>query len=410
MATVSRSGLSDGSLLGLAILNFFLADARDGLGPFLDAFLATRGWSPLTLGAIATVGGLIGLALTPFAGALVDRSHWKRALIAGPVIVITAGALLTLLVPDPVVVWVGTIATAVLGVVIAPALAGLSLGLVGQRAFPRQISRNEFWNHSGNLASLMAIYLAVSLFGEFSVVWLMIVTALGALIALRMIRPDRIDHDMARGMVGGQGTDDHARPSGLSVLLHNRGLILLALVMMLFHFGNAPMSRLIAQEFSIQLGTPFRTTALITGVAQATMIAVAAATPWLIRRLGLRSCFLIALCALPLRGVLAGMVPDFWVVVPVQMLDGIGAGMLGILTPVAAERLLAKTGRFNLGFATVMTVQGVGATFSNVFAGWIVSGHGYGMSHFIGAGVALAALAVFLLFSRTIAPGPRSAD
>ena len=86
MATVSRSGLSDSSLLGLAILNFFLADARDGLGPFLDAFLATRGWSPLTLGAIATVGGLIGLALTPFAGALVDRSHWKRALIAGPVI------------------------------------------------------------------------------------------------------------------------------------------------------------------------------------------------------------------------------------------------------------------------------------------------------------------------------------
>lgn len=74
MATVSRSGLSDSSLLGLAILNLFLADARDGLGPFLDAFLATRGWSPLTLGAIATVGGLIGLALTPFAGALVDRS------------------------------------------------------------------------------------------------------------------------------------------------------------------------------------------------------------------------------------------------------------------------------------------------------------------------------------------------
>ncbi len=164
MGTASRSGLSDSFLLGLAMLNFFLADARDGLGLVLDAFLATRGWSPLTLGAIATVGGLIGLAMTPFAGALVDGSRWKRALIAGPVIIITAGALLTLLVPDPAVVWVGTIATAVLGVVIAPALAGLSLGLVGQRTFPRQISRNEFWNHSGNLASLMAIYLAVSLF------------------------------------------------------------------------------------------------------------------------------------------------------------------------------------------------------------------------------------------------------
>ncbi len=232
----------------------------------------------------------------------------------------------------------------------------------------------------------------------------MIVTALGALIALRMISPDRIDHDVARGMIKGAGADGRARPSGLSVLLHNRGLILLALVM-LFHFGNAPMSWLIAQEFSIQLGTPFRTTALITGVAQAAMIAVAAVTPWLIRRFGLRLCFLIALCALPLRGILAGMIPEFRVVVPVQMLDGIGAGMLGILTPVAAERLLANTGRFNLGFAAVMTVQGIGATISNVFAGWIVSGHGYGMSHFIGAGVAVAALALFVIFSRTIAPG-----
>ena len=406
MATVSRSSMSDSTLLGLALLNFFLADARDGLGPFLDAFLATQGWSPLTLGAIATVGGLIGLALTPFAGALVDRSRWKRALIAVPVVIVTAGALLTLLVPHPTVVWAGTIATAVLGVVIAPALAGLSLGLVGQRAFPRQISRNEFWNHSGNLASLMGIYLAVSLFGQFSVVWLMIITALGALIALLMISPDRIDHDVARGMVKDAGTDDRARPSGLSVLLHNRGLVVLAIVMMLFHFGNAPMSRLIAQEFSIQLGTPFRTTALITGVAQATMIAVAASTPWLIRRLGLRLCFLIALCALPLRGILAGSIPDFWVVVPVQMLDGIGAGMLGILTPVAAERLLANTGHFNLGFAAVMTVQGIGATFSNVIAGWIVSGHGYGLSHFVGAGVAVAALLLFLIYSRVVVPTP----
>ena len=38
------AALSDRSLIALAVLNFFLADARDGLGPFLDAFLATRGW------------------------------------------------------------------------------------------------------------------------------------------------------------------------------------------------------------------------------------------------------------------------------------------------------------------------------------------------------------------------------
>lgn len=107
----ARSAL-DRTILALAMLNFFLADARDGLGPFLDAFLATQGWSTLTLGLIATVGGLIGLAATPLAGALVDASHWKRALIARPVVLITATALLTLTCPSPSVVWIGQVGTA----------------------------------------------------------------------------------------------------------------------------------------------------------------------------------------------------------------------------------------------------------------------------------------------------------
>lgn len=41
--SLPRSGdISDRTLFALAALNFFLADARDGLGPFLDAFLATQ--------------------------------------------------------------------------------------------------------------------------------------------------------------------------------------------------------------------------------------------------------------------------------------------------------------------------------------------------------------------------------
>lgn len=125
-------------------------------------------------------------------------------------IIITAGALLTQLVlirprsgwePSQPLCWA------------SPSLRPvtcLSLGLVGQRAFPRQISRNEFGNRSGNLASPMAIYLAVGLFKAFSVIWLMIVTAPGALIALRMISPDRIDQDTARRMIKGGGAGGRA--------------------------------------------------------------------------------------------------------------------------------------------------------------------------------------------------------
>ncbi|WP_409526891.1 MFS transporter [Rhizobium sp. G21] len=120
-------------MIALAFLNFFLADARDGLGPFLDGFLATRGWSPFTLGIIATMGGLLGMAATPFFGALVDKSTRKRLLIVCPIVLVTAAALWTLIAPNPISVFGGQALTAVVGAVIGPAVMGLSLGLVGER-------------------------------------------------------------------------------------------------------------------------------------------------------------------------------------------------------------------------------------------------------------------------------------
>lgn len=391
----------DRTILALAMLNFFLADARDGLGPFLDAFLATQGWSTLTLGLIATVGGLIGLAATPLAGALVDASHWKRALIAGPVVLITATALLTLTSPSPSVVWIGQVGTAVIGAVVGPALAGLTLGIVGEKRFSDQIARNELWNHSGNLVTLLGIFVLVSMYGHAGVIFEMIATAAGAIAAVAAIDPNRIDHDVARGLAEDDGEPG---PSGFGILARTPGLILMALILLVFHWGNAPMSRLIAQQFSIELGTPFRTTAIITGVSQLTSVFVAAAAPFLIRRIGLANVFLIGLLALPLRGLLAGAFHGFWVVYPVQALDGVGGSLIGIATPVAAERLLAGTGRFNVGLAAVMTMQGIGASLSNVVAGWLVTEGGYGASHFLGGGVALLAVALFLACRSRIVP------
>lgn len=389
----------DRTLAALAVLNFFLADARDGLGPFLDAFLATNGWSPMTLGVIATVGGLIGLLATPLCGALVDATPYKRALIAGPVVLVTVAALVTLLVPNVAVVWAGQIGTAVVGAVIGPALAGLTLGLVGEKLFSQQISRNEFWNHGGNFASLFAIFFLVSMFGQPGVVGLMLATSLGTLAAITMVDPKRINHRVARGLAHDDGKPG---PSGYKVLVETHGLVLWAVILLVFHFGNAPMSRLIAQQFSVELGTPFRTTAITTGVSQLAMIFVAASAPFLIRRYGLGTVFLIALLALPVRGALAGTFSGFWVIYPVQALDGIGAGLLGIVTPVAAERLLSGSGRFNVGFAAVMTVQGIGASLSNVFAGWLIVRGGYGLSHYFGGGIAFIALGLFIIFRHRI--------
>ena len=395
------------SLVALAVLNFFLADARDGLGPFLDGFLATHGWQPMTLGMLATIGGVLGMVATPLFGAWVDASRYKRALIVVPVVLVTAAALWTLFTPNNWSVFGGQSATAIVGAIIGPALMGLTLGLVGETAFSRQVSRNEFWNHVGNVFSLAGIYLVTTMLGINGVIGLMIVTAVAAIAAVAAIDPDQIDHRVARGL----GHDDGAPgPSGFSVLSGSKGLILLAVTLMIFHFGNAPMSRLIAQDFSIQLGTPFRTTAIITGISQVSMIAMALAAPFLIRRFGLATVFVIALVALPIRGAVAGSFSSFAAIYPVQILDGVGAGLIGIATPIAAERILSGTGRFNVGLAAVMTVQGIGASLSNVIAGWLTNIGGYGLAYWVHGGVAILALAAFVVGRKSIAPQSAGRD
>lgn len=401
MHTVSKTGLSGRSLVALATLNFFLADARDGLGPFLDGFLATNGWSPMTLGIVATLGGILGLIATPLFGALVDASSHKRLLIIVPVILVTAAALWTLASPGNASVFGGQSMTAIVGAVIGPALMGLTLGLVGEHAFSDQVSRNEFWNHAGNVFSLACVYVATAFYGLTGVIVLMILTAIATIVAILAIDPRHIDNNVARGLAHDDGAPG---PSGYSVIAGSRGLILLALTLLIFHFGNAPMSRLIAQNFSIQLGTPFRTTAIVTGVSQLSMIAMALAAPFLIRRFGLATVFIIALCALPLRGAIAGSIPSFASIYPVQFLDGVGAGLIGIATPVAAERILSGTGRFNVGLGAVMTVQGIGASLSNIVAGWLTNQGGYSLAYWVHGGVAIFALALFLFGCTAIAP------
>src|SRR5216683_2343877 len=77
----------------------------------------------------------------------------------------------------------------------------------------------------------------------------------------------------------------------------------------------------------------------------------------------------LALVALPVRGVIAANVATSWGILPVQILDGVGAGMLGVATPGLVARILAGSGHVNAGLGAVMTFQAVGAASSPALAG-----------------------------------------
>jgi MFS family permease len=116
------------------------------------------------------------------------------------------------------------------------------------------------------------------------------------------------------------------------------------------------------------------------------------------RGFGRKAIFLVAFAVLPVRGLLFSMVDSPVGVVAIQLLDGVAAGIFGVVAVVIAADVMAGTGRFNLAQGLVALGVGVGAGLSNLISGFIVQAFGYPAGFLALSGIALAALAFFAAF------------
>jgi len=83
--------------------------------------------------------------------------------------------------------------------------------------------------------------------------------------------------------------------------------------------------------------------------------------------------------------------------IAVQMLDGIGAGIFGVLIVLVVSDLTRGSGRFNITQGAVATAISLGAAISNLSAGFVVDAVGYAATFCCLAVIALMALMVFAL-------------
>jgi MFS family permease len=227
---------------------------------------------------------------------------------------------------------------------------------------------------------------------------------LGAAVCL-LIDPRDIDDDRARGgeTAGADGTRA-ALP--LRDLLRRRDLLVFLAAVVLFHFGNAAMLPLAGQVLARKHpGSDAISLSACIIAAQFVMIGVAWAVGRALRAgFGRKSIFLVALAVLPVRGVLFSFV-DFPVgVVAIQLLDGVAAGIFGVISVIIAADLMQGTGRFNLAQGLVALAVGIGAGLSNLVSGYIVEGFGYPAGFLSLAAIAVCALVFFLAFMPETAP------
>ncbi|MDU0370647.1 MFS transporter [Hymenobacter endophyticus] len=152
------------SVRALAPLNLFLADVRDGVGPYLAIYLLTvRHWAPGPIGIAMALPGLVAVLLQTPAGTLVDTTKRKRELLVLASVVVALSCVAAVTFTIRPVIYLTQALTGAATTVYAPVVAAITLGLVGHRRFAHQTGRNEAFNHAGNvlaaaLAGLIGYY------------------------------------------------------------------------------------------------------------------------------------------------------------------------------------------------------------------------------------------------------------
>jgi MFS family permease len=388
---------SSRSLRALDSLNFFLADVRDGMGPFLGTFLREHyQWDAGRVG-IALAASQIGtvLAQTP-AGALIDRIRWKRVAIAGAAVVVAAGCALLYFVPTLPVVVAAQTAIGAAAAVLPPAVAAVTLGLVGRVLMPRQTGRNEAYNHAGNVMAAALAGACAYIFGYGALFFLVAAMAAASAGAVMLIRDREIDHDLARG--ADDGADDGHEVVSVRELFKDRRILTFIISAVLFHFANAAMLPLVGQKSSDGLkdGAAVVMSACIIA-AQIVMIPVALTASRLAASWGRKPVFLIGFAILPIRGLLYCLSINPVYLVTVQLLDGIGAGIFGVVSVLVVADLTMGTGRFNLTQGALATATGIGAGLSNLIAGFVVKEAGFDAGFIMLAAIAAVGTLFFAL-------------
>jgi MFS family permease len=205
---------------------------------------------------------------------------------------------------------------------------------------------------------------------------------------LGRIRPAEVDPELAHG----EARPDHtAAPIG--AILHQVPLFILAGCALIFHLANAAMLPLMGSVLTMRSSE--WATVLIATCIVVPQLVVALISPWVghnAQVFGRRPFLIVAFGALALRGALFAVVSNPYLLVAVQVLDGITAATLGIMVPLMVADITRGTGRFNLAQGIVGTAVGIGASISPTLAGYLADTFGSSVAF---GGLALIAAAGF---------------
>ena len=398
----------------LAWLNFFVADVRDGLGPFLGVFLLQNGFGEAQIGLIGTLSHIAALVFGVPCGILVDKTTRKKELIAFFITLIVLACVFNYFFPSFIFTLLAQIFAALSGVFLAPAFAALTLGIMGVQGYALQCARNEAYKHAGTVFGATLGFVFAFYFGIASIFF--ITAALGgvSLIVLSFIKKDAIDDTVARGEIH----STKAQSVSVWALFADKRVLVLCFTMFCFHLSNAAMLPLLSQRahaMGVDSSGAYAAATII--IAQSTMILVAFVCGRLVSEKSPRNSrdkgalnagkiyfwlFFACFFALIVRAFIAANFAGIGGMVLTQLLDGVGAGVSGVVVPIVVAMSLRGSGHINAALAFVLTCGGLGGALSGAVGGYFAEFYGYFSAYLFLGAVAVLGLVLWVLGSKFV--------
>jgi MFS family permease len=373
VAYATRSEPADAAAAsrGLDGLNLFVANIQTGFGPFISVYLTTQGWTETAIGTALSLGTIAAMASQIPAGALVDAIRNKATVALFSILAFSASALLLAIQPTALWVYVAELLHGFSSCTLGPAIAAMSLIVVGPAMLGLRLGRNARFASIGNgigAALMGACGYYVSERAVFFLTAAVTLPAIASLFPLMRLRDPILTESNS-------GQPPERAP--ISVLLKNRALVIFSLCVALFTLGNSAMLPLAGNILTRDAGN--FASLLIAGCIIVPQLVVAVISPKvgeLAQQHGRRWVLVTGFCTLPIRGLLFATLGNPATLVLIQGLDGIAAACVGILVPLVASDIAARSGRFNLSMGFIGLAIGVGATISTTLAGWIADAFG----------------------------------
>ncbi len=400
------------SLRGLDWFIFFLADVQTGFGPFIAVYLTTEKWTQAQIGLVLSIGSVVGLIGQMPGGAIIDAAKSERFVAGLAIATIGCAALAYATLPIFPVVAAAAMLHAAASCVLGPAIAALSLGLVGPYAISERLGRNARFASLGNGVAAAVMGTCGYLLSSRSVFLVTFCLAIPTLLSLARIRENEVDVARAHGAVPREAPE--AKATRVVDLVRQKPLLIFAGSVLLLQLANAAMLPIMAGAVTARSAqwAPVLIAFCIV-VPQAIVALMSPTVGAKAQQWGRRPLLMIGFAALAIRGLLFANVHDPYVLVAVQVFDGITASVFAVMVPLIVADVAFGTGHFNLAQGIVGTATGIGASLSTVLAGYVTDRFGSGVA-FLGlamiAWLGFAAIAFLMPETRRVAPARNQAD